>query len=79
MATLYETAIAIPKEKRKEMAQVGLISPSIERYIVIYELWLELRRGGMRKMDAYTTISERCYTSEDNVRKIIKKMGADAR
>lgn len=79
MVTLYETAIAIPKEKRKEMAQVGLISPSIERYIVIYELWLEFRRSGMRKMDAYTTISERCYTSEDNVRKIIKKMGADAR
>lgn len=79
MATLYETAIAIPKEKRKEMAQVGLISPSIERYIVIYELWLELRRNGMRKMDAYTTVSERCYTSEENVRKIIKKMGADVR
>lgn len=79
MATLYEMAISIPKEKRREMAQVGLISPNIERYIVIYELWLSLRQQGVRRMDAYTSISERCYTSEDNVRKIIQKMGAEAR
>ena len=79
MATLYEVVTEIPKEKRKEMARVGLISPSIERNIYIYELWLSLLSQGVRRMDAYTTISERCYTSEDNVRKIIQKMGADAR
>lgn len=79
MATLYEIAISFPKEKRKEMAEAGFISPNIERYIYIYEMWLTLLSQGMRRMDAYTTISERCYTSEDNVRKIIQKMGADKR
>lgn len=79
MATLYEVVTAIPKEKRKEMVRVGLIKPDIERNIYIYELWLSLLSQGVRRMDAYTTISERCYTSEDNVRKIIQKMGTDTR
>ena len=61
------------------MARAGLLSPDTERNIYIYELWLSLIAQGVRKMDAYTNISERCYTSEDNVRKIIKKMCAEAK
>lgn len=79
MATAYDIIISIPKEKRKEMARAGLLSPDTERNIYIYELWLSLIAQGVRKMDAYTNISERCYTSEDNVRKIIKKMSAEVK
>lgn len=74
MATVYELAVSMPKEQRRQMVGAGLLSPSIERYIYIYEMWLGLLRDGYPKMDAYTAISMRCYTSEENVRKIIRKM-----
>lgn len=77
--TVYELASSMPKEQRRQMVEAGILSHSIERYIYIYEMWLSLLAQGMPKMDAYTTISMRCYTSEENVRKIIRKMGKEAR
>lgn len=72
--TVYELAVSMPKEQRRKMAEAGLLSSSIERYIYIYELWLSLRNDGYARMDSYTVVSMRCYTSEENVRKIIRKM-----
>lgn len=79
MITVYELAKSMPKEQRRQMAEAGILSPSIERYIYIYEMWLALLAGGMAKMDAYTEISMRCYTSEENVRKIIRKMSKETK
>lgn len=79
MATVYELAASMPKEQRRQMVGAGLLAPSIERYIYIYELWLSLLRDGYAKMDAYTAISMRCYTSEENVRKIIRKMSKEVK
>lgn len=76
--TVYELAISMPKEQRRQMTSAGLLFASIERYIYIYELWLSLLCGGMSRMDAYTEISMRCFTSEENVRKIIRKMSRPA-
>lgn len=77
--TVYDLASAMPKEQRRQMVDAGLLSPSIERYIYIYEMWLNLLADGHAKMDAYAVISMRCYTSEENVRKIIRKMAKEAR
>lgn len=77
--TVYELASSMPKEQRRQMVEAGLLFASIERYIYIYEMWLALLAGGMPKMDAYTEISMRCYTSEENVRKIIRKMSKEAK
>lgn len=75
--TAYELAISIPKERRQQMAAAGIYSKSVERYIYIYEMFLRLIDEGKPKMEAYMVTSMRCYTSEDNVRKIIRMMSRD--
>lgn len=59
------------------MAEAGIYSKSIERYIYIYEMFCSLIDEGKAKMEAYTEVSMRCYTSEENVRKIIRMMSRE--
>lgn len=76
--TVYELAISMPKEQRRQMTDAGLLFASIERYIYIYEMFMSCINVGYSKMDAYTAVSIKCFTSEENVRKIIRKMSKDA-
>lgn len=75
--TAYELATSVPKERRLQMAEAGIYSKSIERYIYIYEMYVRLIDEGKPKMEAYMEISMRCYTSDENVRKIIKMMSRE--
>lgn len=77
--TTYELAISIPKEKRKQLAEAGLLPPRVERDIHVYELFQSLLSEGRSKMDAYITVGQKCFTSEENLRKIIRKMSAEVR
>lgn len=72
--TVYELAMTIPAERRASLALCGIVGKSLERYIYIYELYLKKTGGGESRMQAYTDISQECYTSEDNVRRIVRKM-----
>lgn len=70
----YELALTLEPEQRARMAEAGILSASIERYIYIYELYLLFQARGLSKMETYAAISEKCCTCEENVRKIIQKM-----
>ena len=72
--TTYELALTLDKEQRARMAEAGILSASIERYICIYEMYLLFLARGLSKMEIYAAISEKCFTCEENVRKIIQKM-----
>lgn len=72
--TTYELAVSLYPEQRAKMAEAGILSASIERYIYIYELYISLQKSGIAKMEIYSHISQKCFTCEENVRKIIQKM-----
>ena len=74
---LYELAISVPKDLREKMIQAGIFSKSIGRYIYIYEMYSQLTERGVPKMDAYMAVSIKCFTCEENVRKIIQKMNTE--
>lgn len=76
--TTYELAISVPREERNRMVAAGIMSRSIERYIYIYEMFSQSVNSGHSKMDAYAEVSVKCFTCEDNVRKIIQKMNQKA-
>lgn len=72
--TIYELAVSVPREIRDRMAVAGILCSSIERYIYIYEMFNRSVNNGRSKMDAYAEVSVKCFTCEDNVRKIIQRM-----
>lgn len=76
--TIYELAVSIPHEKRKTMAVAGILSGAIERHIYIYEMFTRAVERGAPRMDAYAEVSARCFTSEENVRKIVQRMNRKA-
>lgn len=72
--TVYELATSIPLERRKMMTDAGILNASAERYISIYEKFLQLQARGVSKMESYAEVSRECFTCEENVRKVIQKM-----
>ncbi len=76
--TIYELAISIPRDKRESLAAAGVLSGSVVRHIYIYEMFMRALRRGAGRMDAYAEVSARCFTSEENVRKIVRRMSRQA-
>jgi hypothetical protein len=72
--TVYELATSIPPEQRRMMTDAGILNASTERYIAIFEKFAEFRASGLSKMESYAEVSHSCFTCEENVRKIIKRM-----
>jgi len=72
--TVYELAVSLPEDTRKMLAKAGVLAPNIERNIYVYELFQRCLKGGMPKMEAYIEVGQKCFISEDNLRKIIRKM-----
>lgn len=72
--TTYELVTSLSGEMRERMITARLLSSSVERDIYLYELYLGALRGGMGKMEAYCYVSQKCFVSEPNLRKIIRKM-----
>lgn len=75
--TVYELAISLPPEARKMLAKAGILAPNIERNIYVYELFKGCIDAGVPKMEAYLEVGRKCYISEDNLRKIIRKMSEE--
>ena len=69
--TTYELAKTLTPEQIEAFTKAGIVKSNVTRYIYIYELWIDLLSAGLSKMDAYYQIGQRCYTCEENVRKII--------
>lgn len=77
--TVYQLAKSLPDETRRLAAKAGILSPNIERYMYIYELYSKALEEGLSKMNAYEFVSRKCFTSMENLRKIIRKMSSDVR
>lgn len=72
--TTYELAKTLTPVQREEMSQAGILVPNLSRYMYIYEMWKALIAEGKTKTEAYFEIGQRCYTCEENVRKIVYRM-----
>lgn len=72
--TTYELAKTLTEDQVKDFTRAGLLKANVGRYIYIYELWVGLLSDGLTRMDAYEEIGRRCFTCEENVRKIVSYM-----
>lgn len=72
--TTYELAKTLTQAQREAMSQAGILSPNLTRYMFIYEMWMSLIEEGKTKTEAYYEIGQRCFTCEENVRKIVYRM-----
>ena len=77
--TTYELAKTLGKEQMESLAKNGILAPNICRYVYIYEMWRDFVSSGMSKVEAYSETGRRCYTSDENIRKIIYKMQKKAK
>ena len=75
--TTYEIATSPTPEVRRLMIKAKILSPSINRDIYLYELYNAALNAGKSKMEAYCYVSQKCFISEPNLRKIIRKMSQD--
>ncbi len=72
--TTYELAKTLEPEQIETLTKAGIVKSNIGRYIYIYELWIELLNKGLSRMEAYDEIGKKCFTCEENVRKIVSYM-----
>ena len=70
----FELIKSVPKEQLNKLIDSGIISNKYVRYMLIYNEIESLLRSGVKKMDAYIKVGAKCYTDEDNVRKIYRYM-----
>lgn len=75
--TVYELAKTLDAEQLEKMTKAGIVAASVTRYVFIYEKFVRLLKEGFGTMEAYAEISQTCFTSEENVRKIIRKMQSE--
>ena len=75
--TVYELALTIPRLARDRLAAAGVLSGSLSRHLYIYEMYQGIVCRGVGRMDAYAEVSARCFTSEDNVRKIVYRLSRE--
>lgn len=75
--TTYELITSLSDDMRKRMIKGRLLPSSIERDLYLYELYNGALRDGMGKMEAYCFVSQKCFVSEPNLRKIIRKMSME--
>lgn len=72
--TTYELAKTMTAEQVESFTRAGLLKANVGRYIYIYEMWTSLLSEGLSRMSAYEEIGRRCFTCEENVRKIVSYM-----
>lgn len=75
--TVYDLAKSLPVEVRRKLAEAGILAPNIERNIYVYELFQGFIKAGKPRMEAYIEVGQKCFISEENLRKIIRKMSED--
>lgn len=68
---------AMDPQRRRALASLGIFPASIERDIQICDLMDGYAEKGLRKLDAYAEIGRRCFTCDENVRKILRRMNAE--
>ena len=71
--TIYELLQTIDTEQLNRLVKAGIITPEWRRSLRIYRYFLEqCKHTG--KMDAYDLTGEKFCMSDENVRKIIRRL-----
>jgi len=72
--TIYELASSFPPDQLDHLDRAGLLSKTLRRDMQLYERFAEALGRGLSRMEAYAEVSRRCFVSEENARKIVKRM-----
>lgn len=73
--TTYELLKTIETGKLNTLVKAGIISPEWRRSVQVYDYFAEMCKTTGR-MDAYDLTGQKFYMSDENVRKIIRKLQA---
>lgn len=71
--TTYELIKSIEPGKLNTLVRAGVISPEWRRSIQVYDYFNEMCKTTGR-MDAYDLTGQKYYMSDENVRKIVRKL-----
>lgn len=71
--TTYELIKAIEPSKLNALVRAGIISPEWRRSVLVYDYFIEMCKTTGR-MDAYDLTGQKFYMSDENVRKIVRKL-----
>lgn len=71
--TAYELFRTIDPARVNELVRAGIVSEEWRRAAKIYEYWQECCKGTGR-MDAYDLTGQKFFMSDENVRKIIRRL-----
>lgn len=71
--TIYELMKSIEPSKLSALVGAGIIPPEWKRAVSVYEHYLKLC-STHGKMDSYDLTGERFFMSDENVRRIVRKM-----
>lgn len=72
--TTYELAKSMKETDLARFERAGIVSRNIRRYVYIYEQVQKEIKAGHSKREAYSIVGERCFTCDENVKKIVQKM-----
>lgn len=75
--TIYDLIKSIPQDMLSRLVQAKVITPEWRRSVQVYDYFQEVCKKTGR-MDAYDLTGERFYMSDENVRRIIRKLSAPA-
>jgi hypothetical protein len=75
--TTYDLLRTIEPTRMNEFVRAGIIAQEWRRSVRVYEYFMECcKKTG--KMDAYDLTGEKFCMSDENVRKIIRRLNAEA-
>ncbi len=75
--TIYQLAASLPPEQFDRLDRAGILSKTLRRDMQVFERFAEAVDRGLSRMDAYAEVSRTLYVSEENARKIIRRMSED--
>lgn len=71
--TTYELIKTIEPNKLNTLVRAGIVSPEWRRSVLVYDYFIEMCKTTGR-MDAYDLTGQKFYMSDENVRKIVRKL-----
>lgn len=69
----YDILVEIPKDRRKQMAEMHVLRPTIELDLEIYEHHRSLCTK-MGRMQARLETADKFCTSEETIKRVIKRL-----
>lgn len=75
--TIYDLIKSIPQDMLSRLVQAKVIAPEWRRSVQVYDYFQEMCKETGR-MDAYDRTGEKFYMSDENVRRIIRRLSAPA-